>query len=68
MSITDSGLTPFTLAGFGALAAAFGVGTVSAVFGGAFFLLILAIVAQPGTRALGRDGEPVKPRSLPADR
>jgi len=68
VSITDSGLTPFTLAGFGALAAAFGVGTVSAVFGGAFFLLILAIVAQPGTRALGRDGEPVKPRSLPADR
>jgi MFS family permease len=56
VSITDSGLTPFTLAGFGLLATSFGVQGVSLAFAVVFLVLIGLVIARPDTRAIRLDG------------
>jgi hypothetical protein len=56
LSITDDGLAPVAMAGFGALAGLTGLTTAAAVFGVGFAALLAFSLSRPHVRALRLDG------------
>ncbi|HEY1575412.1 MAG TPA: MFS transporter [Pseudonocardiaceae bacterium] len=65
LSILADGLSPVALAGFGGLAQLIGLGVAMACFGGAFVILLVVTLAQPGVRAVRADGRSDEDDAVP---